>query len=78
MNIRPYMHVLPTELHDVERKFIGRDGFMVNLCMILESAGRNAKSAKTQMLVWTSRRAFAFLRFAHFCQQIRESCIDSP
>ena len=53
--VRPHMHVLPTDLHDVGRNFIDRNGFMVSLCMILQFAARNAQNAKTQMLFWASR-----------------------
>ena len=49
------MHVLLKDLHDAGRKLYIRAGFMVNLCMVLESAGRHAQNAKTQMLIWTSR-----------------------
>ena len=49
------MHVLPTDLHDVGRNLYIKGGDMVNLCMIIESAGRIAHNAKARMLIWTSR-----------------------
>ena len=49
------MHVLPTNLHDFGRQLYIMGGFMVNLCMIIESVSRNAQHAETQMLIWTSR-----------------------
>ena len=62
------MHVLPTDLHDVGRHLHFRVGVMVNLCTIIGSTGRSPQNAEAQMLVWTSRRAFALLRFVDFCQ----------
>ena len=55
MYIRPYMHVLPTDLHDVGRKLYFRGGFTVNQCMIIEYAGKSAQNANTRMLIWKSR-----------------------
>ena len=57
MYTRPYMHVLPTDLHDVGSILYFRAGFIVNLCMIVESARWNAQNAKTQVLIWMSRWA---------------------
>ena len=60
------MHVLPTDLHDVGRNLYIKGAFMVNLCMIIESASRSAQNAKARSAhldVQMSIRAFAFCAF---------------